>query len=62
MNEDAAGGSDAKMRASCYIAIGKLGLKVPQLVNKDVTVIQVFFGYRGPMGYCEGAGQMVNGQ
>ena len=34
-------GGEAKLRASCYIAIGKLGLKVPQLVNKDVTVIQV---------------------
>ncbi len=32
-----------KLRASCYIAIGKLGLKVPQLVNKDVTVLQTFF-------------------
>ena len=24
----------AKLRASCYVAIGKLGLKMPQLVNK----------------------------
>jgi proteasome component ECM29 len=34
---------DVKLRASCYIAIGKLGLKVPHLVNKDVSVIQTFF-------------------
>eukprot|EP00095_Tigriopus_kingsejongensis_P007808 maker-scaffold204_size260821-snap-gene-1.36 protein:Tk07808 transcript:maker-scaffold204_size260821-snap-gene-1.36-mRNA-1 annotation:"proteasome-associated protein ecm29-like protein" len=35
--------SDAKLRASCYLAIGKLGLKVPQLVNKDASMIQTFF-------------------
>ncbi|TRY72263.1 hypothetical protein TCAL_11939 [Tigriopus californicus] len=35
--------SEAKLRASCYVAIGKLGLKVPQLVNKDATMIQTFF-------------------
>ena len=34
---------NAKLRGSCYIAIGKLGLKVPELVNKDVTMIQTFF-------------------
>ena len=33
----------AKLRASCYIAIGKLGLKVPSLVNKDISMIQTFF-------------------
>ena len=33
----------AKLRASCYVAIGKLGLKMPQLVNKDITIIQTFF-------------------
>lgn len=32
-----------KLRGSCYIAIGKLGLKVPEIVNKDVTMIQTFF-------------------
>jgi hypothetical protein len=32
----------AKLRASCYVAIGKLGLKMPQLVNKDITIIQTF--------------------
>jgi proteasome component ECM29 len=36
-------GDNPKLRASCYVAIGKLGLKVPQLVNKDVTMIQTFF-------------------
>lgn len=35
--------SAAKLRASCYVAIGKLGLKMPQLVNKDITIIQTFF-------------------
>lgn len=35
--------SEPKLRASCYVAIGKLGLKVPQLVNKDATMIQTFF-------------------
>ena len=25
------------------MAIGKLGLKMPQLVNKDITIIQTFF-------------------
>ena len=30
-----------KLRGSCYLAIGKLGLKVPELVNKDVTMLQV---------------------
>ena len=33
----------AKLRASCYVAIGKLGLKMPQLVNKDISIIQTFF-------------------
>ena len=33
----------AKLRGSCYIAIGKLGLKVPSLVNKDISMIQTFF-------------------
>lgn len=33
----------AKLRASCYVAIGKLGLKLPQLVNQDLTIIQTFF-------------------
>ena len=51
-NVEAAEGSDmtnaekeaaAKLRASCYVAIGKLGLKMPQLVNKDITIIQTFF-------------------
>jgi len=32
-----------KLRASCYVAIGKLGLKLPTLVNKDVSMIQTFF-------------------
>ena len=32
-----------KLRGSCYVAIGKLGLKLPSLVNKDVTMIQTFF-------------------
>jgi proteasome component ECM29 len=35
----------AKLRASCYVAIGKLGLKMPQLVNKDITIIQVLYTY-----------------
>ena len=35
--------ASAKLRASCYVAIGKLGLKMPQLVNKDITIIQTFF-------------------
>ena len=33
----------AKLRASCYVAIGKLGLKMPQLVNKDITILTTFF-------------------
>ena len=33
----------AKLRALCYIAIGKLGLKAPSLVNKDIGMIQTFF-------------------
>jgi len=32
-----------KLRGSCYVAIGKLGLKLPNLVNKDVSMIQTFF-------------------
>lgn len=32
-----------KLRGSCYVAIGKLGLKLPSLVNKDVSMIQTFF-------------------
>ena len=32
----------AKQRASCYVAIGKLGAKIPSLVNKDMTVVQVW--------------------
>ena len=40
---NAANASDAKLRGSCYIAIGKLGLKVPELVNKDISMIQTFF-------------------
>jgi len=32
-----------KLRGSCYVAIGKLGLKLPALVNKDVSMIQTFF-------------------
>ena len=31
-----------KLRGSCYVAIGKLGLKLPALVNKDVSMIQTF--------------------
>ena len=34
---------NAKLRGSCYVAIGKLGLKLPSLVNKDVSMIQTFF-------------------
>ena len=34
-----------KLRGSCYVAIGKLGLKLPSLVNKDVSMIQTFFGH-----------------
>ena len=34
---------NAKLRGSCYVAIGKLGLKLPALVNKDVSMIQTFF-------------------
>ncbi len=34
---------DAKLRASCYVAIGKLGQRVPALVNKDATMLQTFF-------------------
>jgi len=33
----------SKQRASCYVAIGKLGAKVPALINKDMTVVQTFF-------------------
>ena len=32
-----------KLRGSCYVAIGKLGLKLTTLVNKDVSMIQTFF-------------------
>ena len=40
---NAAKESIAKLRGSCYIAIGKLGLKVPSLVNKDISMLQTFF-------------------
>ena len=33
----------AKQRASCYVAIGKLGSKVPSLINNDMSVIATFF-------------------
>ena len=35
--------SDSKLRGSCYLGIGKLGLKVPELVNKDTSMLQTFF-------------------
>ncbi len=31
------------MRASCYVAIGKLGLRIPALVNKDSEMLRAFF-------------------
>ena len=43
LESNAAKENVAKLRASCYIAIGKLGLKVPSLVNKDISMIQTFF-------------------
>ncbi len=33
----------AKLRASSYIAIGKLGRRMPKLVNSDISVMQTFF-------------------
>ena len=33
----------AKLRASAYIAIGKLGRRLPKLVNSDISVMQTFF-------------------
>ncbi len=33
----------AKLRASSYIAIGKLGRRLPRLVNSDISVMQTFF-------------------
>lgn len=33
----------AKLRASAYIAIGKLGRKMPKLVNSDISIMQTFF-------------------
>jgi len=32
-----------KLRGSCYVAVGKLGLKIPSLVNKDMSLITTFF-------------------
>ena len=32
-----------KLRASAYIAIGKLGRKLPKLVNSDISTMQTFF-------------------
>ena len=32
-----------KLRGSCYVAVGKLGLKIPALVNKDMKLITMFF-------------------
>jgi hypothetical protein len=33
----------AKLRASAYIAVGKLGRRLPRLVNADISVMQTFF-------------------
>jgi hypothetical protein len=33
----------AKLRASAYIAIGKLGRRLPKLVNSDISTMQTFF-------------------
>ena len=33
----------AKLRASAYIAIGKLGRRLPRLVNADISIMQTFF-------------------
>jgi hypothetical protein len=33
----------AKLRASAYIAIAKLGRRLPKLVNADISVMQTFF-------------------
>ena len=32
-----------RLRASAYIAIGKLGRKLPKLVNSDISTMQTFF-------------------
>jgi len=32
-----------KLRGSCYVAVGKLGLKIPALVNKDMSLLTTFF-------------------
>jgi hypothetical protein len=40
---DPTASADAKVRASVYVAIGKLGQKLPSLVNKDASMIQVMF-------------------
>ena len=32
-----------KLRGSCYVAVGKLGLKIPTLVNKDMSLLTTFF-------------------
>ena len=35
-----------KLRGSCYVAVGKLGLKIPALVNKVVySYLLVYFGF-----------------
>uniref|UniRef100_T1J5P2 TOG domain-containing protein n=1 Tax=Strigamia maritima TaxID=126957 RepID=T1J5P2_STRMM len=34
---------DSKLRGLAYVAIGKLGHKLPQLVNKDLALVQNFF-------------------
>lgn len=34
---------DAKLRSMTYVAIGKISRRVPQLVGKDVGLLQTFF-------------------
>ena len=35
-----------KLRGSCYVAVGKLGLKIPALVNKVRFLLQrLFYGF-----------------
>ena len=34
---------DAKLRSLAYVAVGKISRRVPQIVGKDVGLLQTFF-------------------